>query len=97
MGRPDLNTGPATVHCVNLRGHPQTYAPDFTFNVGAQYDFKVSDHDTLTPAITYGHVSGQWASIFDNAAQGDYLTPRNILTPPSPGPTGATSPATAAT
>ena len=75
----DLNTGPATASCVNLQGHPQTYAPNFTFNVEAQYDFKVTDKDTLTPAINFGHVSGQWASIFDNAAQGDYLGPRNLL------------------
>jgi iron complex outermembrane receptor protein len=75
----DLNTGPATTTCVNVKGHPQTYAPNVTYNIEAQYDFKLTDHDTLTPAITFGHVSGQWASIFDNAAQGDYLGPRNLL------------------
>jgi iron complex outermembrane receptor protein len=75
----DLNNGPGTVACANIGGHPQTYAPNFTANVEAQYDFKLGSKDTLTPAITYGHVSGQWASIFDNAAQGDYLAPRNIL------------------
>ena len=75
----DLSSGPATATCVNLKGHPQTYAPNFTFNLAAQYAFSLSAKDTLTPAITYGHVSGQWGTIFDNAAQGDYLTPRNLL------------------
>ena len=78
-GTCDLNTGPATALCVNLQGHPQTYAPDFTFNLQAQYDLRLSDKDTLTPAITYGHVSGQWGTIFDNVAAGDRLGPRNLL------------------
>ncbi|HEX4096690.1 MAG TPA: hypothetical protein VHX64_08170, partial [Caulobacteraceae bacterium] len=78
-GTCNANTGPATAACVNLQGHPQTYAPNFTFNFLAQYDIRLSDHDKLTPAITFAHVSGQWGFLFDNAAQGDYLAPRNIL------------------
>ena len=78
-GTCNLNTGPATATCINLAGHPQTYAPDFTYNVQAQYNFKFGGKDTLTPAVTFGHVSSQWGTIFDNRAQGDYLAPRNIL------------------
>ncbi|HEY5411220.1 MAG TPA: TonB-dependent receptor, partial [Caulobacteraceae bacterium] len=78
-GTCNLQTGPATATCINLSGHPQTYAPDFTFNVSAQYDFKLANGDTLTPGVTYAHVSSQWGSLFDNVAAGDYLTPRNIL------------------
>ena len=78
-GTCDPNIGPASTACVNLKGHPQQYAPDFTFNVGAQYDFALPNEDKLTPGVTFGHVSSQYGTIFDNVSQGDYLTPRNIL------------------
>jgi iron complex outermembrane receptor protein len=32
-------TGPGSASCINLGGRRQTYAPNFTFNVGAQYVF----------------------------------------------------------
>jgi iron complex outermembrane recepter protein len=64
--------------CVNLKGNNQTYAPEFTFNVGAQYDFAVADTDTLTPRVSYSHVSDQWATLFENKAYGDQIDARNI-------------------
>ena len=39
FGACDPETGPASASCINLEGQDQTYAPDFTFNLGAQYDF----------------------------------------------------------
>jgi iron complex outermembrane receptor protein len=72
-------SGPAVGPCVNLAGHPQTYAPDFTFNMGAQYAFTVSDVDKLTPRITYSHISKQWGTLFDNAQYGEELGERDIL------------------
>ncbi len=75
----DLGAGPVGANCVNLQGHPQTYAPDLTYNVLAQYDIKLSPGDTLTPAVTFAHVSSQWGTLFDNVAAGDYLAARNIL------------------
>jgi iron complex outermembrane receptor protein len=78
-GTCDANTGPVSPTCLNLQGHPQTYAPDFTFNVGAQYDYKLASGDIVTPAVTFSHISSQWGTLFDNVAAGDYLTPRNIL------------------
>jgi iron complex outermembrane receptor protein len=72
-------TGPAATNCFNLAGHPQTYAPNFTFNFGAQYDFHLSNSDLLTPRISYAHISQQWATLFDNRAAGDYLTPRDLV------------------
>ncbi|HZZ30837.1 MAG TPA: TonB-dependent receptor [Phenylobacterium sp.] len=72
-------TGPATAACINLSGKPQTYAPDFTFNLYSQYVFHLEDKDTLTPAVSFSHISDQWATLFDNRAAGDYLTPRDIL------------------
>jgi iron complex outermembrane receptor protein len=71
-------TGPATATCINLNGKPQTYAPDFTFNVYAQYVFHLADTDTLTPAVSYSHISDQWATLFDNRAAGDFLEARDI-------------------
>jgi iron complex outermembrane receptor protein len=71
-------TGPATATCINLNGKPQTYAPDFTFNVYTQYVFHLGNADTLTPAVSYSHISDQWATLFDNRAAGDYLTARDI-------------------
>ena len=75
----NANTGGNNPYCVNVKGHPITYAPDFTFNVGAQYAFKIGNGDTLTPRISFAHVAPQWASIFDNPALGDTLGARNLL------------------
>jgi iron complex outermembrane receptor protein len=72
-------TGPAGGYCIDLKGQEQTYAPNLTFNVGAQYDLKLSDRDTLTPRVNFGHVAGQWATLFEDPARGDRLDARNIL------------------
>ncbi len=34
---------------------------------------------TLTPRINYGHISPQWATLFENPALGDRVEERNIL------------------
>jgi len=75
----DQETGPATATCVNLGGNAQTYAPNFTFNVQAQYDVHLANGDTVTPSVTFSHISGQWATLFENRSKNDYLDPRNIL------------------
>jgi iron complex outermembrane recepter protein len=64
--------------CQNLKGNEQTYAPQFTFNLGGQYDFTLSGGDMLTPRISFSHISSQWATLFENAAYGDRLDSRNI-------------------
>jgi iron complex outermembrane receptor protein len=79
VGTCNPNTGPATATCVNLAGHPQTYAPDLTFNIDVRYDFKLAGGDIITPSVTYSHISSQWGTLFDNVAQGDQLGPRDIL------------------
>ena len=75
----DPATGPASGHCVSLKGQEQTYAPNLTFNVGAQYDLKLGDKDTITPRVNFGHVGAQWATLFENPALGDRLEDRNVL------------------
>ena len=75
----DPFTGPTSVSCIDLSGRKQTYAPNFTFNVGAQYNIHLGNGDTLTPRANYGHVAAQWATLFENPALGDRLEDRNIL------------------
>jgi len=79
FGACDPETGPATAACINLAGHDQTYAPDFTFNLGLQYEFAVGEGDTITPRVNYGHVSEQWATLFQNEARGDLVEARNVI------------------
>jgi iron complex outermembrane receptor protein len=75
----DPQAGPASASCVDLTGHPQTYAPNFTINVGAQYKFALTGQDRLTPRVNFGYVAPQWATLFDNPAGGDHLAGRDIL------------------
>jgi iron complex outermembrane recepter protein len=64
--------------CFNLKGNDQTYAPDLTANIGVQYEFAFLDTDTLTPRVSFAHVSEQWATLFENKSLGDRLSARNI-------------------
>jgi iron complex outermembrane receptor protein len=79
LGACDPAHGPATATCLNLTGHEQTYAPEFTFNLGAQYVFDLPGGDTVTPRLNYGHVSEQWATLFENEARGDRVPARDIF------------------
>jgi iron complex outermembrane receptor protein len=72
-------TGPASTSCLALGGRRQTYAPNFTFNIGGEYTFDLGPDDKLTPRVNFGHVGNQWATLFENANRGDLLEPRNIL------------------
>ena len=78
-GTCDPRIGPASLSCIDLKGHDQTYAPKLTFNIGMQYAFGMSNGDMLTPRVNFGHVSEQWASLFENTARGDRVGARNIL------------------
>lgn len=70
---------PAATNCINLKGREQTYAPNFTFNIGAQYEINLGDNDKITPRVNYGHIDAQWATLFENKNLGDRLTERNIV------------------
>jgi iron complex outermembrane receptor protein len=74
----DPQAGPASSSCIDLTGHSQTYAPNFTFNVGAQYKILMSDKDSLTPRLNFGYVGPQWATLFENTSLGDHLAGRDI-------------------
>jgi iron complex outermembrane receptor protein len=82
----DVNVGPTgffpsliVPYCHNLGGKDQTYAPNFTINVGAQYVFELGGGDTLTPRINYGHLSEQWATLFEDSSRGDRIGARDIF------------------
>ena len=71
-------TGPSSPSCIDLGGHQQTYAPDVTFTVGAQYKYPLPNGDSLTPRINYAYISPQWATLFANSSLGDHLSGRDI-------------------
>jgi iron complex outermembrane recepter protein len=75
----DPNSGPSSASCIDLSGHEQTYAPNFTFNIGAQYKFAMGGNDSLTPRVNFGYVGPQWATLFENSSLGDHLPGRDIL------------------
>ena len=76
----DPGTGPVSATCINLKGVQQSYAPNLTFNVSARYDLALGTTSKLSPSVNFGHVAGQWATLFENTSLGDRLAPRNILT-----------------
>jgi iron complex outermembrane receptor protein len=79
FGACNPETGPASASCINLEGHDQTYAPEFTFNLGLQYVFGQGSENEFTPRINYGHIAEQWATLFQNEARGDRVEARNIV------------------
>jgi iron complex outermembrane receptor protein len=75
----DPSAGPASSSCIDLSGHPQTYAPNFTFNFSTQYRIALSGQDSLTPRLSYAYVSPQYATLFDDVSLGDHLSGRSLL------------------
>ncbi len=75
----DPAAGPSSASCVDLTGHSQTYAPNFSFNIGTQYKIGLTAKDSLTPRLNFGYVAPQWATLFENPALGDHLSGRDIL------------------
>lgn len=72
-------TGPGGGTCLNLTGHPMSYAPNFSNNFSVQYQFDLEDGDTLTSRANYSHEDAQWATLFDNPKLGDRLGARDLL------------------
>jgi iron complex outermembrane receptor protein len=72
-------SGPGSIICSDLSGRPLSDAPSWTANIGAQYDFSLSENATLTPRIDFGYVSSEWATLFENTSQNDLLDARRIL------------------
>jgi iron complex outermembrane receptor protein len=66
--------GPADIQ---LHGRMVPLAPEWTFNFGAQYAFRLANGATLTPRIDYSYVSSQWATPYQDL--GDFLPARNLV------------------
>ncbi len=77
-GACDPLTGGPGANCINLKGRRQTYAPNLTFNIGAEYVIELGS-DKLIPRLNFGHIGDQWATLFENTSRGDLIEPRNIL------------------
>ena len=77
----DPKSGPLNIFgtCVNLKGHQQTYAPNFTFNLSAQYVFDLGAGDKLTPRVNYAHDVPAVGDAVREPALGDRLGSRDIL------------------
>jgi len=59
-------------------GGPNLYSPDWTLNVGVQYEFRLGSSITLTPRVNYAYVSSQYTSL--TYSQGtDYLPGHGLL------------------
>lgn len=79
-GACDPTNGPATATgCIDLSGRRQTYAPQFTLAVGAQYSFDLGREAVLTPRVDFAHIASVWATLFQRPDLGDNLGERNIL------------------
>ncbi|MDT7835077.1 TonB-dependent receptor [Aquabacterium sp. OR-4] len=78
VSRCDPLQGPASTSCIHLAGRQQTYAPEFTFNLGLERRMQVGD-TVLTPRLLWAHVGPQWATLFADAARGDRLGSRSLL------------------
>jgi iron complex outermembrane receptor protein len=55
---------PLTLETVDLTGASFPYAPDFSFNLGLQRVFQLSNGSTLTPRLDYGYVGDAKAELF---------------------------------
>ena len=55
---------PAPPDIRDISGEPFPYAPDFTANIGMQYDFKLSNGSVLAPRFDYGYVAKTQAELF---------------------------------
>ena len=80
FGACDPETGPASASCINLDGQ----RADLCAGLHLQHRHAVRVRRRaatieFTPRINYGHVSEQWATLFQNEARGDRVEARNIL------------------
>jgi len=62
---------------VNISNTQDPFAPEYTANLGIQYDFNF-EGGTLTPGITFSYTSMQYASLFNNPLY-DKMGDRRLL------------------
>lgn len=55
---------------IDVTGHRMPYAPNFMFNLGAQYDFHLPDDATLTPRVDFSWTGVQTSNLLDRTFNG---------------------------
>jgi len=63
-------------YLVSLNGRSNPYSPEWTANIGLQYDFALKS-GTLTPRIDVSYAANQWATFFE--APADRLAARTLV------------------
>jgi len=62
---------------VSVEGRSNAYAPRWTYNLGAEYNFDLGRGASLTPRVDYSYQSTQWATLLERPT--DFLASRGIL------------------
>ena len=67
-----------TPYLTTTAGGPGLYAPQWTYNAAAQYEFRLAGGTTLTPRLNYAYVGGQFTSLTYSRVT-DYLPAHGLL------------------
>jgi iron complex outermembrane recepter protein len=67
-----------TPYLTATAGGPGLYAPQWTYNAGAQYEFRLTGGASLTPRLNYAYVGGQFTSLTYSRVT-DYLPAHGLL------------------
>ena len=67
-----------TPYLTSSVGGPSLYAPQWTYNTGAQYGLRLRGGTTLTPRLNYAYVGGQFTSLTYSRVT-DYLQAHGLL------------------
>lgn len=67
-----------TPYLTTTAGGPGLYAPQWTYNAGAQYEFRLAGGASLTPRLNYAYVGGQFTSLTYSRVT-DYLPAHGLL------------------
>jgi iron complex outermembrane recepter protein len=59
-------------YTISLDGDQNPFSPEWTYNVGMQYEFPLGHNATITPRINYSYIGSQWTTLFENPVS-DYL------------------------
>lgn len=81
---PDCNIS-AVTGCTDYSGYlqqggggPNLFSPKWSYNLGAQYEFTLSDRVSLTPRLNYAYVGAQYTNLFYSPVT-DRLKSRGLL------------------
>ncbi|HEY6925336.1 MAG TPA: TonB-dependent receptor [Steroidobacteraceae bacterium] len=67
-----------TPYLADAAGGPSLYAPQWSYNIGVQYEFRLGGDTSLTPRLNYAYVGGQFTSLTYSRVT-DYLPAHGLL------------------